>query len=305
MFGQKILDDAADYGSFFEDIDDILNFPIEDDLPLAGIWSMNQQPEPIPCSNKDFTGNNSSSDIPELFVQYEDIVPLDWLSAFADVDDSSSINKLESPITDIKETRNTWHVLGSSSPISVLDSSSSCSGSSPKQHHQWSPESSRCGRPRTKRPRPAAFSPRPPIQILPPSIESSNASLSALTSAESDNIAESRPVKPAKKKAKAAAADHHLPVRKCLHCEITKTPQWRCGPMGPKTLCNACGVRYKSGRLFPEYRPAASPTFVPSIHSNSHKKVIEMRSKVEGSCHHESMSLVPLIPNAAALDCSI
>ncbi|KAK1261117.1 GATA transcription factor 8 [Acorus gramineus] len=50
--------------------------------------------------------------------------------------------------------------------------------------------------------------------------------------------------------------------------------------MGPKTLCNACGVRYKSGRLFPEYRPAASPTFVSSIHSNSHKKVVEMRNRV-------------------------
>ncbi|XP_020266808.1 GATA transcription factor 12-like, partial [Asparagus officinalis] len=36
--------------------------------------------------------------------------------------------------------------------------------------------------------------------------------------------------------------------RKCLHCATDKTPQWRTGPMGPKTLCNACGVRYKSGR---------------------------------------------------------
>lgn len=66
--------------------------------------------------------------------------------------------------------------------------------------------------------------------------------------------------------------------KKCTHCEITKTPQWREGPLGPKTLCNACGVRYRSGRLFPEYRPAASPTFVPSLHSNSHKKVVEMRN---------------------------
>lgn len=70
-------------------------------------------------------------------------------------------------------------------------------------------------------------------------------------------------------------------VKKCSHCEVTKTPQWREGPMGPKTLCNACGVRYRSGRLFPEYRPAASPTFVPMLHSNSHKKVIEMRTKVK------------------------
>ncbi|OWM68903.1 hypothetical protein CDL15_Pgr025090 [Punica granatum] len=80
-------------------------------------------------------------------------------------------------------------------------------------------------------------------------------------------------------------------TRKCSHCEVTKTPQWREGPMGPKTLCNACGVRYRSGRLFPEYRPAASPTFIASLHSNSHKKVVEMRKKVsrEGAVSNDSM----------------
>ncbi|XP_023000537.1 GATA transcription factor 1 [Cucurbita maxima] len=65
--------------------------------------------------------------------------------------------------------------------------------------------------------------------------------------------------------------------RKCLHCGAEKTPQWRAGPLGPKTLCNACGVRFKSGRLVPEYRPASSPTFSPVLHSNSHRKVMEMR----------------------------
>lgn len=49
--------------------------------------------------------------------------------------------------------------------------------------------------------------------------------------------------------------------------------------MGPNTLCNACGVRYRSGGLVPEYRPLASPTFVESMHSNCHKKVIQMREK--------------------------
>ncbi|CAN7019481.1 unnamed protein product [Brassica rapa subsp. trilocularis] len=68
-------------------------------------------------------------------------------------------------------------------------------------------------------------------------------------------------------------------VRRCTHCETTKTPQWREGPTGPKTLCNACGVRFRSGRLVPEYRPASSPTFIPSVHSNSHRKIIEMRSR--------------------------
>ena len=36
-------------------------------------------------------------------------------------------------------------------------------------------------------------------------------------------------------------------------------------------------VPYKSGRLVPEYRPAASPTFVLTQHSNSHRKVMELR----------------------------
>lgn len=72
-----------------------------------------------------------------------------------------------------------------------------------------------------------------------------------------------------------------VPVRKCLHCGSEKTPQWRTGPMGPKTLCNACGVRHKSGRLVPEYRPAASPTFVSAKHSNSHRKVLELRRQKE------------------------
>ncbi|XVE81467.1 hypothetical protein DITRI_Ditri15bG0066500 [Diplodiscus trichospermus] len=65
--------------------------------------------------------------------------------------------------------------------------------------------------------------------------------------------------------------------RKCQHCGAEKTPQWRAGPLGPKTLCNACGVRYKSGRLVPEYRPACSPTFSNELHSNSHRKILEMR----------------------------
>jgi hypothetical protein len=79
--------------------------------------------------------------------------------------------------------------------------------------------------------------------------------------------------------------------RRCSHCGVQKTPQWRAGPEGAKTLCNACGVRYKSGRLLPEYRPACSPTFVSSIHSNSHRKVLEMRRKKED---------LPLVPAAAA-----
>ncbi|OAY56084.1 GATA transcription factor 15 [Manihot esculenta] len=29
----------------------------------------------------------------------------------------------------------------------------------------------------------------------------------------------------------------------CTDCGTTKTPLWRGGPAGPKSLCNACGIR--------------------------------------------------------------
>ncbi|KAM3363058.1 GATA transcription factor 5 [Capsicum galapagoense] len=93
------------------------------------------------------------------------------------------------------------------------------------------------------------------------------------------------PGKPLTKKLKKKPAVHGGSVpqqpRRCSHCGVQKTPQWRAGPMGAKTLCNACGVRFKSGRLLPEYRPACSPTFSSELHSNNHRKVLEMRRKKE------------------------
>ncbi|CAI7923560.1 unnamed protein product [Closterium sp. NIES-53] len=69
-------------------------------------------------------------------------------------------------------------------------------------------------------------------------------------------------------------------VRRCVHCKSTKTPQWRMGPAGPKTLCNACGVRFKKGKLCPEYRPANSPEYEESKHSNQHRKILAMRNNM-------------------------
>ncbi|KAF8410511.1 hypothetical protein HHK36_003041 [Tetracentron sinense] len=83
------------------------------------------------------------------------------------------------------------------------------------------------------------------------------------------------------------------PQRRCSHCHVQKTPQWRTGPLGAKTLCNACGVRYKSGRLLPEYRPACSPTFSSDIHSNSHRRVLEMRQNKEIA--HPESGLAPAV----------
>ncbi|WCJ19320.1 GATA transcription factor 8 [Euphorbia peplus] len=327
MIGPANFVDEIDCGSFFDQIDDLLDFPADDiDACLSGpeknssgnvnsypsLWSTHS--ESIPCSDSVFSHNQTVSDLSaELSVPYEDIVQLEWLSNF--VEDSfsggSMTMKKEESVSINKDLSNQFQT---PSPVSVLESSSSCSGD--QKTAPRSPEmipSGRRGRARSKRPRPATFTPRPPMQLISPS----NSSITetrvpqpfAVPKAHSDseNCAESRlliklpkqAVSEHKKKKKikftlplaqkaemnnasggAAVTQQQGAVRKCMHCEITKTPQWRAGPMGPKTLCNACGVRYKSGRLFPEYRPAASPTFIPSVHSNSHKKVVEMRTKV-------------------------
>lgn len=34
----------------------------------------------------------------------------------------------------------------------------------------------------------------------------------------------------------------------CSDCKTSKTPLWRSGPTGPKSLCNACGIRYRKKR---------------------------------------------------------
>ncbi|KAL5560958.1 hypothetical protein UlMin_030705 [Ulmus minor] len=33
--------------------------------------------------------------------------------------------------------------------------------------------------------------------------------------------------------------------RSCIDCHTTRTPLWRGGPAGPRSLCNACGLRYR------------------------------------------------------------
>lgn len=37
--------------------------------------------------------------------------------------------------------------------------------------------------------------------------------------------------------------------RQCDYCGTTRTPMWRRGPRGKHTLCNACGVKWKDGRI--------------------------------------------------------
>ncbi|KAF5794631.1 putative transcription factor C2C2-GATA family [Helianthus annuus] len=310
MAGQSFMEEI-DCASFFDHIDDLIEFPpVNDTIPVdcnefSNIWANNS--DDLQVSDPIFCGGNSdnASDLSaELHVPYEDIVQLEWLSNF--VEDSFSGDGLTIKKEDVPVEKDVLvgpHQFQTASPVSVLESSSSSSSSTsysgsgtigskmiPLSPIQRGPQ-----RARTKRPRPTTFNPRDMVDLLSPlvlvPVSGCSETEKNFTSCHGPNSVSRDPDQKKKKKIKKPKIqeenenqnENQNPpgqgVRKCLHCEITKTPQWRAGPMGPKTLCNACGVRYKSGRLFPEYRPAASPTFVPTLHSNSHKKVVEMRTK--------------------------
>ncbi|XP_047337022.1 GATA transcription factor 15-like [Impatiens glandulifera] len=38
-------------------------------------------------------------------------------------------------------------------------------------------------------------------------------------------------------------------VKICTDCGTTRTPLWRGGPSGPKSLCNACGIRTRKKKI--------------------------------------------------------
>ncbi|KAK8946377.1 GATA transcription factor 8 [Platanthera zijinensis] len=278
----------------FDSIDDLLDFPNEEDdgLAMAESWGNGAPLAPAPaqpmipagCGGGDSVGSAPrgidarsiavsgdviSSEADALCLYDEiDTANLEWLSNFFE---DSDINveiigaaaspdpkpRSSSPISvlHLAAGAGTGAVTSSSSPCSSSSSSSSSGHPtmSPPLHPANIPVPARA---RTKRPRLPSFSAR---IFVPPSF-----SVSA-------------PCPAAGKKSKKDAEPAPSSPRRCAHCDVQKTPQWRAGPTGPKTLCNACGVRYKSGRLFPEYRPAVSPTFLPAVHSNSHRKVVEMR----------------------------
>ncbi|XP_074285611.1 GATA transcription factor 12-like [Silene latifolia] len=200
----------------------------------------------------------------DLCVPCDELEELEWLSNF--VEESFSTEELHK-----------FHLIPSQPspiqyPIRQLNPNPNPNPNPTQQNPSTVP-----GKARSKRSR------VPPCDWSTRLLMVSNQNPSPATSSSSGQSPTSGPRKPVKKRESGGVGDDNdgLEVRRCLHCAAEKTPQWRTGPMGPKTLCNACGVRYKSGRLVPEYRPAASPTFVSARHSNSHRKVMELRRQKE------------------------
>ncbi|KAK9275712.1 hypothetical protein L1049_022980 [Liquidambar formosana] len=76
------------------------------------------------------------------------------------------------------------------------------------------------------------------------------------------------------------------PIRVCADCNTTKTPLWRSGPRGPKSLCNACGIRQrKARRAMAAAAAAANGTIIATDHTTSMKTKVQHKDKKSGNGH--------------------
>ena len=64
---------------------------------------------------------------------------------------------------------------------------------------------------------------------------------------------EPRPCLAVGAKAYAPKAGSGRTKQACRNCLTRSTPQWRVGPEGPNTLCNACGMRMRKGHILKRY----------------------------------------------------
>ncbi|GKB84448.1 GATA transcription factor 12-like protein [Tanacetum coccineum] len=249
----------------------IVDFPNEDDIVLNDAFFHNVVGHEGDSCNSSVSGSDQPpfSDV-ELCLPYDELIEFEWLSGFTheafsignvenqklvSVENKSLATDTSSTGTDVYSFRSkheVTHRINShifhknvAVPVKARSSRSRCRDWTSRSLHFKQPSTLKI---KIKQSKPALFKQPSEVNII-------------IQESKSETLDGS--------------------ITRCLHCGSHSTPQWRTGPMGPKTLCNACGVRYKSGRLVPEYRPANSPTYVPAKHSNSHRKVMEIRRQKE------------------------
>ncbi|KAH0735769.1 hypothetical protein KY285_011476 [Solanum tuberosum] len=77
-----------------------------------------------------------------------------------------------------------------------------------------------------------------------------------------------------------------IPIRVCSDCNTTKTPLWRSGPKGPKSLCNACGIRQRKARRAAAAAAAATTTTTNNgTNFTSTETTTTMKIKVQQQKH--------------------
>lgn len=79
-----------------------------------------------------------------------------------------------------------------------------------------------------------------------------------------------------------------MEIKRCFDCGTSKTPLWRGGPAGPKSLCNACGIRSRKRRramlgLKPEEKKSknnSNSSTSSKLGSPLHQRLIEIGREV-------------------------
>ncbi|KAI8332505.1 hypothetical protein BC941DRAFT_516963 [Chlamydoabsidia padenii] len=87
--------------------------------------------------------------------------------------------------------------------------------------------------------------------------------------------------------------------KKCESCQTSQSPEWRRGPSGHRTLCNACGLRYSRSLARQEHRNTLSPiishTYAQQSSSSSLSEELSLISSSSSSSSSTSSS--PSLPH--------
>ncbi|XP_021763038.1 GATA transcription factor 16-like [Chenopodium quinoa] len=86
-------------------------------------------------------------------------------------------------------------------------------------------------------------------------------------------------------------------LKRCTDCQTTTTPLWRGGPAGPKTLCNACGIKYHKRRralLGLDKGKVEKKKISKNMSNNNSNKSSGSSSNSSGSSSNGSHGMPPL-----------
>ncbi|CDU23341.1 uncharacterized protein SPSC_01970 [Sporisorium scitamineum] len=99
------------------------------------------------------------------------------------------------------------------------------------------------------------------------------------------------PPKPPKRKRHVATHNPDGSIKSCGACGKIKTPMWRRGPKGPSQLCNACGARWKAGRLVvPDVAP---PPIIEAEEDKSKEDEAHKEDEAQASMHGSNALVIP------------
>ncbi|KAH1057068.1 hypothetical protein J1N35_035133 [Gossypium stocksii] len=87
---------------------------------------------------------------------------------------------------------------------------------------------------------------------------------------------------------------NNSPIRVCADCNTTKTPLWRSGPRGPKSLCNACGIRQRKARRALAAAAAATASNGTIVATET---TTSMKNKVQNKAKRSSNGCVAKLKN--------